>query len=369
MRTVRLTLIPVLTRIESYRYPVLIRPSYVLSGAAMNVVYEESSLEYNLSAAADVSPLHPVVLTKFIDNAQEIDVDAVAHKGKLLVHAVSEHVENAGVHSGDATLVLPPFSLTETDMARLKTIAEKVAAAFEISGPYNMQIIKKPGSSADAELKVIECNLRASRSFPFVSKVLGHNFIDTATTAIVDQDVPEPVDVMAEKRDYTAIKVAQFSWTRLGGADPFLGVGKFFSISQNVNNTNSCGVEMASTGEVASFGKDIHEAYWASLLSTTGFKVPRAASGVLVGGDITRPEMTSVAKQLIDLGFKLYCSSPIVEEFLNGIPYVSAKRIFFPTKDKRKLREVFDDYDIQCVINLARSRGKTFTDEDYVARR
>ncbi|KAF9819531.1 hypothetical protein IEO21_01995 [Rhodonia placenta] len=334
-------------------YPVLIRPSYVLSGAAMNVVYEESTLEYNLSAAASVSPLHPVVISKFIDNAQEIDVDAVAHKGQLLLHAISEHVENAGVHSGDATLVLPPFSLTEHDMSRLKEIAEKVAVAFEISGPYNMQVIKKPaaGPGEDAELKVIECNLRASRSFPFVSKVLGHNFIDAATAAIVGQDVPQPVDAMTEKRDYTAVKVAQFSWTRLGGADPFLGV------------------EMASTGEVASFGKDIHEAYWASLLSTTGFKVPRPNTGVLIGGDVTTPEMKTVAKGLFDLGFKLYCSSPVVEDFLNNINYISAKRIFFPTKDKRMLREVFDEYDIECVINLAKSRGNDATDEDYVARR
>jgi carbamoyl-phosphate synthase large subunit len=334
-------------------YPVLIRPSYVLSGAAMNVVYEESQLEYNLSAAASVSPLHPVVITKFIDGAQEIDIDAVAYEGKLLVHAVSEHVENAGVHSGDATLVLPPFSLSLGDMNRLKTIAEKVATAFKISGPYNMQIIRKPTESPDedAELKVIECNLRASRSFPFVSKVLGHNFIDTATAAISGQNVPEPVDLMQEPRDYTSIKVAQFSWTRLGGADPFLGV------------------EMASTGEVASFGKDIHEAYWASLLSTTGFKVPRAGSGVLLGGDITKPEMTTIAKKFIELGFKLYCSSPVVEEFLNDIPYVTAKRIFFPKSDKRKLREVFDEYEIQCVVNLAKSRADTFTDEDYVARR
>ncbi|TDL23038.1 carbamoyl-phosphate synthase [Rickenella mellea] len=334
-------------------YPVLIRPSYVLSGAAMNIVYEESTLQYNLSAAASVSPLHPVVITKFIENAQEIDVDAVAHEGKLLIHAVSEHVENAGVHSGDATLVLPPFSLEDHDMARLKTIAEKVADAFEISGPYNMQIIRKasghPGQ--EAELKVIECNLRASRSFPFVSKVLGHNFIETATAAIIGQDVPEPVDVMTEKRDYISIKVPQFSWTRLGGADPFLGV------------------EMASTGEVASFGKDIYEAYWASLLSTTGFKIPRAGSGMLIGGDISKPEMKVVAKRLSDLGFKLYCSSPVVEEFLNNPPYLACKRIFFPTKDKRKLREVFDEYEIQCVINLAKSRGQTFTDEDYVARR
>ncbi|KAI5986862.1 hypothetical protein EDD15DRAFT_1520416 [Pisolithus albus] len=334
-------------------YPVLVRPSYVLSGAAMNVVYEESTLEHNLSAAASVSPLHPVVITKFIDDALEIDVDAVAYQGNLLVHAVSEHVENAGVHSGDATLVLPPFSLTVTDMERLKIIAQKVAKAFEISGPFNMQIIKKPtaGKHQQDELKVIECNLRASRSFPFVSKVLGHNFIETATCAIVGKDVPKFVDLMAQKRDYTSIKVAQFSWTRLGGADPFLGV------------------EMASTGEVASFGSDVHEAYWASLLSTTGFKIPRANSGVLIGGDTTKPEMTFVAKTLINLGFKLYCSSQDVESYLNNIPYVTAKRIFFPIKDKRLLREVFDEYDIQCVINLAKTRGKGFTDEDYVARR
>ena len=192
----------------------------------MNVVFEEAALEYNLSAAANVSPLHPVVITKFISNAQEIDIDAVAHKGKLIVHAVSEHVENAGVHSGDATLVLPPHTLSAEDMARLKTIAEKVATAFKISGPFNMQIIRTPATAErESQMKVIECNLRASRSFPFVSKVLGHNFVDTATAAIVDQDVPEPMDLMQEERDYTAIKVAQFSWTRLGGADPFLGVG------------------------------------------------------------------------------------------------------------------------------------------------
>ncbi|KAG8996237.1 carbamoyl-phosphate synthase (glutamine-hydrolyzing) cpa2 [Tulasnella sp. JGI-2019a] len=337
---------------NSVGYPVLIRPSYVLSGAAMNVVHEESTLEYNLSAAASVSPLHPVVITKFIDNAQEIDVDAVGYQGQLLVHAVSEHVENAGVHSGDATLVLPPFSLDSTDMARLKVIAEKVAKAFQISGPFNMQVIRKPAEDgAEAELKVIECNLRASRSFPFVSKVLGHNFIETAAAAIAGRNVPEPIDLMAMQRDYYAIKVSQFSWTRLPGADPFLGV------------------EMASTGEVASFGKDVHEAYWASLLSQTGFKVPKPKSGVLIGGDITKPEMQTVARGLIDLGFKLYCSSPVVEQFLNDLQYVTCKKIFFPTKDKRKLREVFDEYDIQMVFNLGRSKARNAVDEDYVARR
>lgn len=194
----------------------------------MNVVYNEMSLSHNLSAAASVSPLHPVVISQYIENAQEIDVDAVAHKGRLLVHAVSEHVENAGVHSGDATLVLPPFSLPERDLDRVKEIAQKVAQALEISGPYNMQIIRKPPiDGEDAELKVIECNLRASRSFPFVSKVLGTNLIDVASAAIMGVDVPEPVDLMKEKRDYVAVKVPQFSFTRLPGADPFLGVGEF----------------------------------------------------------------------------------------------------------------------------------------------
>jgi carbamoyl-phosphate synthase large subunit len=192
----------------------------------MNVVYDESTLDYNLSAAASVSPDHPVVVTKFIDGAQEIDVDAVAHKGNLLLHAISEHVEQAGVHSGDATLVLPPFTLPAEDIVRLKVIAEKVAKAFEISGPYNMQVIRRISADGSSQLKVIECNLRASRSFPFVSKVLGTNFIEAASAAIVDRNVPDPVDLMTQKRNYTSVKVAQFSWTRLGGADPFLGVGK-----------------------------------------------------------------------------------------------------------------------------------------------
>lgn len=225
-----------------FRYPVLIRPSYVLSGAAMNVVHEESTLEYNLSAAADVSPLHPVVITKFIDDAQEIDVDAVAHQGKLIVHAVSEHVENAGVHSGDATLVLPPYTLPAEDMPRLKEIAQKVAEAFKISGPFNMQIIRKEQpDDKPSILKVIECNLRASRSYPFVSKVLGHNFIETATAAIVGENVPEPMDLMEQKRGYFAIKSSQFSWTRLPGADPFLGVGALFTGRAGLTSSKSDG--------------------------------------------------------------------------------------------------------------------------------
>lgn len=207
---------------KSVGYPVLCRPSYVLSGAAMNAIRSQADLKEKLLNASSVSGDHPVVITKFIEGAQEIDVDAVASGGKLLVHSVAEHVENAGVHSGDATLILPPVNLDESIMARIKEITEKVAKAWNITGPFNMQVIKAHDPIGPPALKVIECNLRASRSFPFVSKVLGTNFIDIATRALVGHDVPEPVDLMAQKRDYVATKVSQFSWQRLAGADPFL---------------------------------------------------------------------------------------------------------------------------------------------------
>ena len=188
---------------DDVNYPVLVRPSYVLSGAAMTVIRSQDELKDKLEAASNVSPDHPVVISKFIEGAEEIDVDAVGSNGKLILHAVSEHVEQAGVHSGDATLVLPPASLDQTTMDRVKEIAEKVAKAWSITGPFNMQIIKAEDPNGGLPLlKVIECNLRASRSFPFVSKVLGVNFIDVATKALVGTNVPEPADLMAIKRDY-----------------------------------------------------------------------------------------------------------------------------------------------------------------------
>jgi len=213
-------------------YPVLVRPSYVLSGAAMNVAFDDKDLESFLLMAADVSKEHPVVITKFIEGAREIDIDAVASGGKVVRQAVSEHVENAGVHSGDATLILPPRSIPGQILTRLNEIVGKIAVAFEITGPFNLQVIWK-----DQDLKVIECNLRASRSFPFVSKTFDENFIEVATKAMVGEPVT-PVDHMSVPRDYKAVKVPQFSFTRLGGADPKLSV------------------EMASTGEVACFGKE-----------------------------------------------------------------------------------------------------------------
>jgi carbamoyl-phosphate synthase large subunit len=335
-------------------YPVLVRPSYVLSGAAMSVIHDESTLSDQLSNAAAVSPDHPVVITKFIQGAREIDVDGVASNGELLIHAVSEHVENAGVHSGDATLVLPPVTLDPGVVERVKVIAEKVAKALQITGPFNMQIIKAddPEDPANPLLKVIECNLRASRSFPFVSKVLGTNFIEVATRALIGKDIPEPVDLMKIDRNYTAVKVAQFSWTRLAGADPYLGV------------------EMASTGEVACFGADVREAYWAAIQSTQNFRVPRPGNGILLGGDTTKPEIFTVAKDLSGLGYKLFAVSPTVKSALEEqIEGISVEAIEFPKTDKRKLREVFQKYNIDAVINLASERGKTQLDEDYVMRR
>ncbi|RAK71185.1 carbamoyl-phosphate synthase (glutamine-hydrolyzing) CPA2 [Aspergillus fijiensis CBS 313.89] len=336
---------------ESVGYPVLVRPSYVLSGAAMNVIYSVDELKEKLLNASAVSPDHPVVITKFIEGAQEIDVDAVASNGKLLLHAVSEHVEPAGVHSGDATLVLPPADLDESVMGRVKEIAEKVAKAWNITGPFNMQIIKADVEGALPELKVIECNLRASRSFPFASKVLGTNFIDVATKALVGRDVPEPVDLMSVKRPYLATKVPQFSWTRLAGADPFLGV------------------EMASTGEIACFGKDVVEAYWASLQSTMNFRVPEPGEGILLGGDITNPALSQIVEYLQPLGFNFFAASEAVKKHLESAAGVTVQVIEFPKEDKRALREVFQKYNIRGTFNLAKTRGKTLLDEDYVMRR
>ncbi|KAK3330400.1 hypothetical protein B0H66DRAFT_543778 [Apodospora peruviana] len=335
-------------------YPVLVRPSYVLSGAAMTVIHSHEDLKDKLEAASNVSPDHPVVISKFIEGAQEIDVDGVASDGKLIIHAISEHVEQAGVHSGDATLVLPPANLEPSIMERVKEIARKVAKAWRITGPFNMQIIKAddPETGVPA-LKVIECNLRASRSFPFVSKVLGINFIDVATKALVGKNVPDPTDLMAVKRDYLATKVPQFSWTRLAGADPFLGV------------------EMASTGEMACFGKNLVEAYWTSLQSAMNFRMPEPGEGLLFGGQLNKNWLTTVVDYLSPLGYKLYAADEEVKQFLESTAKnkITVEVIEFPKEDKRALREVFKKYDIRGVFNLAQARGKTVMDVDYVMRR
>lgn len=332
-------------------YPVLIRPSYVLSGAAMSVVNGEHELEVKLTTASDVSPDHPVVMSKFIEGAEEIDVDAVAHNGQVLIHAISEHVENAGVHSGDATLVLPPQYLSQEIKDRLKEIADKVAKAWNITGPFNMQIIKDDREEGTS-LKVIECNIRASRSFPFVSKVLGVNFIETAVKAFLHSHVPEPVNLMDKKYEYVATKVPQFSFTRLAGADPFLGV------------------EMASTGEVASFGTTALESYWTAIQSTMNFNVPLPPSGILFGGDLSKEFLGTVMNYIAPLGYNLYATNEETKKYLEK--YSGNKKIElieFPKNDKRKLRELFQAKDISAVFNLASRRAETLDDVDYVMRR
>lgn len=331
-------------------YPVLVRPSYVLSGAAMSVIWSQKELDSKLTSAADVLQDHPVVISKFIEDAQEIDIDGVAYDGKVLVHAVSEHVENAGVHSGDATLVLPPQKLDLDVMARLKTIADKVAEAWKITGPFNMQVIKSD-VDGETQLKVIECNIRASRSFPFVSKVLGTSFISVAAQALLGENVPAPVDLMAQKYNYVATKVPQFSFTRLAGADPFLGV------------------EMASTGEIACFGDSLVEAYWTSMQATMNFKVPLPGSGLLFGGDLLNEKLGHVAQTVSGLGYNFYTASPEVAEYLSKYVSEQVEVIAFPKTDKRALREIFQEKSIGAVFNLARSRAENLLDEDYVMRR
>jgi len=237
-------------------------------------------------------------------------------------------------------------------MSRLKEIAIKVAEAFEITGPFNMQIIKKDAPGEDPELKVIECNLRASRSFPFVSKVLGKNFIEVATHALCDYQVPEPIDIMAVKKDYQAVKVPQFSWTRLQGADPFLGV------------------EMASTGEVACFGKDKYEAYWSAIQSTQNFRVPKPGSGILLGKDqYTKEEdFYSVANTLSkDLGHPLFTTSQDVTDDL-AKHNIKAQTLILP-ENKRALQQTFQNNHIDFVFNLASLRASNVNDGNYIARR
>jgi carbamoyl-phosphate synthase/aspartate carbamoyltransferase len=265
-------------------YPVLVRPSYVLSGAAMNTVYSEADLEAYLAQAAEVSREHPVVITKYIENAKEIEMDAVAKDGKMVGHFISEHVENAGVHSGDATLILPPQDLEPTTIQRIEEATRKIGDALNVTGPFNIQFIAK-----DNDIKVIECNVRASRSFPFVSKVMGVDLIEMATKAIMGVpfvDYP-PTDLPP---NCVGVKVPQFSFSRLSGADPVLGV------------------EMASTGEVACFGVDKYEAYIKALIST-GFKLPNRNILLSIGSYKDKKEMLPSVLKLQRMGYKLFATA------------------------------------------------------------
>jgi carbamoyl-phosphate synthase / aspartate carbamoyltransferase len=281
---------------DEITYPVLVRPSYVLSGAAMNTVYSKDDLVNYLKQAAAVNREHPVVISKYIEGAKEIEMDAVAKDGKMLMHFVSEHIENAGVHSGDATLVLPPQDLDPETVRRIEIATQKIANALNVTGPFNIQFIAK-----DNEIKVIECNVRAARSFPFVSKVMGIDMIELATNAILEFPVQAypPVEV---KQNYVGVKVPQFSFSRLSGADPVLGV------------------EMASTGEVACFGHDKFEAYLKALIST-GFRLPEKNILLSIGSFKEKMEMLPSIRRLHEIGYKLFATagtSDFIQE--HGIP-------------------------------------------------
>lgn len=251
---------------EQVTYPVLVRPSYVLSGAAMNTVYSRNDLEDFLKQAVAVNRDHPVVITKYIEQAKEIEMDAVAKDGTMTGHFISEHVENAGVHSGDATLICPPQDLEPETIARIEEATRKIGNALNITGPFNIQFIAK-----DNEIKVIECNVRASRSFPFVSKVMGLDLIEMATKLIVDKPV-DAYPVLNLPANYVGVKAPQFSFSRLSGADPVQGV------------------EMASTGEVACFGENRFDAYMKATIST-GFKLPKKNILLSIGGFREKKEM------------------------------------------------------------------------------
>lgn len=292
-----------LTSIEEARefcdkvsYPVLVRPSYVLSGAAMNTVYSPGDLASYLDQAVEVSKDHPVVITKYIENAKEIEMDAVARDGTMVGHFISEHVENAGVHSGDATLILPPQDLDPETVRRIEDATRKIGDALNVTGPFNIQFIAK-----DNEIKVIECNVRASRSFPFVSKVMGVDLIEMATKAIMGVPLVAypPTDI---PQDYVGVKVPQFSFSRLSGADPVLGV------------------EMASTGEVACFGRDKYEAYIKALLST-GFKLPKNNILLSLGALKEKMELLPSITKLHKLGYKLFATTGTADYLQeHGIP-------------------------------------------------
>ena len=316
--------------VEEVGYPVLVRPSYVLSGAAMNVCSNPDELKRFLKLAANVSKKHPVVVTEFVQYAKEIEMDAVADHGEIKAYAISEHIEFAGVHSGDATIQFPPQKLYVETMRRIKKVSAAIAKALNISGPFNIQYLAK-----NNDIKVIECNLRASRSFPFVSKVLKINFIDLATRIMLGLPVEKPAK-SAFDLDYVGIKASQFSFSRLGGADPVLGV------------------DMSSTGEVGCLGDDTDEAVLKALLAV-GLRVPRKAVLMSTGSPKQKADMLEAAHQLHKAGLTIYATSGTCQ-FLNenGIPAV---RVYWPsTPDQQpQALDLLHERKVDLVVNMPKN--------------
>lgn len=324
-------------------YPVLIRPSYVLSGAAMSIVLNENELEEYLRKATEINKEHPVVISKFITDAREIEVDAVSDNGDLFCYAISEHVENAGVHSGDATLVLPPQRTYLETMRRIKIITKQIAKALNITGPFNIQFIAK-----DNEVKVIECNLRASRSFPFVSKTLKINFIDIATRLMMGEKVAR-IDKSSFDLDYVGVKASQFSFTRLKGSDPVIGV------------------EMSSTGEVACLGDDFNEAFLKSMLST-GHKIPQKGVLLSTGTNKQKAELLDELTFLKKMGLKFYGTKGTADFYNNN--GIEVEVLFRPYDDQEpSILSYLANGSIDLVINIPKSAEKVELDSDYIIRR
>jgi carbamoyl-phosphate synthase large subunit len=330
--------------IDVVGFPVLIRPSYVLSGAAMNVVSNFDQLDHFLKMAADVSKEYPVVVSEFIESAKEIEVDAVADKGEMVAYAISEHVEFAGVHSGDATIVFPPLKLYIETIRRVKRISRQIAKALEISGPFNIQFLAK-----DNDIKVIECNLRASRSFPFVSKVMKINLIEIATRVMLGIPYQKP-DKSLFELDYVGVKAPQFSFARLLNADPVLGV------------------DMSSTGEVGCIGENFYEAILKSMLSV-GYKFPQKNILISSGPARSKLELLNSAKMLVERGFNIYATEG-THRFLRENK-VESTLLHWPDEEDQKPNTIdyLKEKKIDLVVNIPKNYTKRELSNGYRIRR
>lgn len=331
------------TFVNTVGFPVLVRPSYVLSGAAMNVVSNENELEHFLNLATSVSKQYPVVVSEFIQNAKEIEIDAVANKGEVIAYAISEHIEFAGVHSGDATIVFPPQKIYFETARRIKKIARRIADHLDITGPFNMQFLAK-----DNDVMVIECNLRASRSFPFVSKVLKTNLITIATEVMLGKDVPKLSKSIFDI-DYIGIKAPQFSFTRLHKADPVIGV------------------DMASTGEVGCIGEEYYETLLKSMLSV-GYSIPKKSILISSGPYEDKVTLLEPAKMLVEQGYELYATKGTQQFFAQND--IHATMLHWPDEDKKpNTLDYLREKKIDLVINIPKNLSPGELYNDYEIRR
>ena len=329
--------------VEEVGFPVLVRPSYVLSGAAMNVCSNQEELERFLKLAANVSKKHPVVVSQFIEHAKEVEMDAVAQNGEIVAYAISEHIEFAGVHSGDATIQFPPQKLYVETVRRIKRISREIAKALNISGPFNIQYLAK-----DNDIKVIECNLRASRSFPFVSKVLKINFIELATKVMLGLPVEKPEKNLFEL-DYVGIKASQFSFNRLQKADPVLGV------------------DMASTGEVGCIGMDTSCAVLKAMLSV-GYRIPKKNILLSTGTMKQKADMMDTARMLVNKGYKLFATGGTHKTLAeNGI---ESTHVYWSSEEGHpQALEMLHRKEIDMVVNIPKNLTAGELSNGYKIRR